>query len=145
MIGMNTKIIALCLMALSYIMLSFAVISLKKELKSVRLERDTISASFNQCKEDKILTHEVSNDLQNKLHRLNRHLADIKRLRDNPTCMSITVPPGQRDAGADRGKLSGQDGIRAEWLYDYAAEAEQYRLQLIGCQDFVNKVWNREK
>ena len=140
---MNIKT-AIGMAVLAIISISFFYIHiLKQDLKHLRIKKNIAEASLSICQNDKILTQEVSNDLQGKIYNLNKQLAGIKRLRDNPACVSITVPPGQRDAGAGRGEPSGQDGIRAEWLYDYAAEAEQYRLQLIGCQDFVNKVWNR--
>ena len=35
--------------------------------------------------------------------------------------------------------LDGARGLRSDWLYDYAGEAEQYRLQLIACQNFIKK------
>ncbi len=35
--------------------------------------------------------------------------------------------------------LDGARGLRSDWLYDYAGEVEQYRLQLIACQNFIKK------
>lgn len=35
----------------------------------------------------------------------------------------------------------GAQGLKEDWLLDYAAEAEGYRLQLISAQDFINRTW----
>lgn len=36
----------------------------------------------------------------------------------------------------------GAQGLKEDWLLDYAAEAEGYRLQLLSAQDFINKTWD---
>lgn len=118
---------------------------LRADLAAARMDRDKFRNSLEQCTTDKALTHEVSNDYQTRIRSLNRQLVELKRLRDKPDCVPVSTPPGGRDAGSGTGKPSGQDGVRSEWLLDYAAEAEQYRLQLISCQDFINRVYDARK
>lgn len=111
------------------------------DLAAVKLERDTAQATSKACQDDQKLTEGISNDYQTKIRSLNRQLAGLKRVRDNPNCAPVADTASGRDAKAGAGQPSGQNGIRAEWLLDYAAEAEQYRLQLIACQDFITKTW----
>lgn len=114
---------------------------LRADLAAVKLERDTAQATLKTCQDDQKLTEGISNDYQTKIRSLNRQLAGLKRLRDNPQCTPVASPASGRDAGAGAGQPSGQNGIRADWLLDYAAEAEQYRLQLISCQQFIRQTW----
>ena len=114
---------------------------LRANLAAVKLERDTAQATLAACQSDQKLTEGVSNDYQTRIRSLNRQLADLKRVRDNPRCTPVADPASGRDAGTGAGKPAGQDGIRADWLLDFAAEAEQYRLQLIACQSFIHKTW----
>lgn len=115
---------------------------LRADLAAVKLERDTAQATLAACQNDQKLTEGVSNDYQIKVRSLNRQLADLKRVRDNPRCTPVADPASGRDADTGAGKPAGQDGIRADWLLDFAAEAEQYRLQLMSCQDFIKKTWD---
>ena len=113
-----------------------------------RIEANNLKAIENvtvqlqeQCAKDKALTSEVSNGYQVKIASLNRELARLKRLRD-PVCIPvITGPASGRDASTTGGELSNPHGIMDNALLDFAAEAEQYRLQLISCQDFIRKTW----
>lgn len=63
---------------------------LRADLAAVKLERDTAQTSLKQCNDDKALTEGVSNDYQTKNRALNRQLADLKRVRDNPRCIPVT-------------------------------------------------------
>ena len=64
--------------------------SLRADLAAVKLERNTAQASLKQCNEDKALKESVSNDYQTKNRALNRQLAGLKRVRDNPRCIPVT-------------------------------------------------------
>lgn len=37
--------------------------------------------------------------------------------------------------------LDGAQGLKEDWLIDYAAEAEECRLKSQGLQSFINKTW----
>jgi hypothetical protein len=45
------------------------------------------------------------------------------------------------NAGASAAKSSGQNGVTTDALYEFASDAEKYRIQLIGCQNFITKTW----
>ena len=102
---------------------------------------DQKTSMIAQCDADKKLTSEVSNDYQSKIEALNNRISSLKRLRP-AGCVPVTnsasgyhAPTGSFDAGAH--------GVTFESLIEYSGDAEKYRLQLIGCQDFINRVWNR--
>lgn len=116
---------------------------LELKVESVEKERDHAKEQYAQCLADQQLTEEVSNGYQTKLTALNRQLSDLKRLRDKPACVPTTSAASERDGTTGRGEYARSDGIRTIWLYDFAGEAEQYRLQLISCQEFINRTWER--
>lgn len=91
------------------------------------------------CDKAQQINKEVSHDYQEQLSNLGRKLDTLKRVHANTQCVPITGTAAGRDGAAKPDKLSGPNGIRAEWLYDTAAEADKYRLQLIACQDFIKK------
>ena len=118
---------------------------LSQKIKFVREERDFSISQYTQCLSDQRLTEEASNDYQTKISSLNNQLRDIKRLRDNPSCIPVTQPSCEHNVPTPERKPSGSNGLRTEWLYDFAAEGEEYRLRLMACQDFIRKTWKRSK
>lgn len=91
------------------------------------------------CQQAQSITAEVSNDYQTKLSALDKRLADLKRLQ---RCVPVNHPAdaaGGRDAAPGHGQLPGPDGVYSDVLYDFAADAEKVRLQLIACQSFIRK------
>jgi hypothetical protein len=101
-----------------------------------RLRNDLIA----QCEADKKITSEVSNELQKRLAGLNNRLATLKRVQPS-ACVPVTNAASGHDATAAAGQPVRAHGINAASLYDFAGEAEQYRLQLIACQDFILRTW----
>lgn len=93
------------------------------------------------CTADKAITTETSNAYQKQIADLGAQLADIKRLRPSRCVMPAAGTAARCDAAAGAGKPAEQDGIDTDTLYDFAGEAEQYRLQLIACQNFVKRTW----
>ena len=91
------------------------------------------------CDKAQQITKEVSHDYQEQLSNLGRKLDTLKRVHANTQCVPITGTAAGRDEPARAGEFSGPHGIRPDWLYDTAAEADKYRLQLIACQDFIKK------
>lgn len=94
------------------------------------------------CETNKAITTGISNDYQSKISDLNNKLAAAKRLHPSK-CITVSVasPAGGRNAAAGGTQPAGAYGVASDALYDFAGEAEKYRLQLIGCQNFVEKVW----
>jgi len=140
---MQFKIIAALVMMAIFTGGALYIRALRAEVKLIERENAALESSLSQCLSNQQLTAEVSNDYQKKVAALNRKLADIKRLRDNARCVPISTGPGRRDAATGTGEPSGS-GLNSDWLIEYAAEAERYRLQLLGCQDFVNRASSRD-
>lgn len=138
--GFVTSRIGILLIGLA--LLTFAglwIKALHSDLTTVRAEREAYKLSHAQCETDKIIASEVSNEYQKKLTDLDTQLRDLRRVyRD--TCVPINRPSGRRHAAAPEGELREPDGIEAEWLIDYAGDAERVRLRLLGCQDFLNRL-----
>ncbi|TXH13848.1 MAG: hypothetical protein E6R03_10620 [Hyphomicrobiaceae bacterium] len=112
----------------------------KRNAKEIEDVKVSLTA---QCEQDKQLTSEVSDEYQSQISNLNDQLAKLKRLRRQaPDCVPVASQADSGHADTERAELTGKNGLRSEWLLDYAAEAEQYRLQLKSCQDFINKVWD---
>lgn len=92
-----------------------------------------------QCQNSKKITEEVSHDYQTKIAALT---ARVNALRMRPArCLVPTpIPSAGRDDATGAGIHAGQDGVSTTFLLDYAALAEKQRLQLLGCQDFINRI-----
>jgi len=144
---MNVKLIGLALSAFAFLGMLGYIYILRADIKSMRgeitgLERylEEARAEINQCTEDKALSERVSNDYQKSARSLRNQL---NSLRNNPACVPIE-PSGKTggDNGAAAGtKLSGTNGVRAGYLLDFAGSAEETRLKLIACQNFVNQLY----
>lgn len=144
---MNVKLIGLALSAFAFVgMLAYIYVlradikGLKGEIAGLEKYLDEATAEINQCNADKVLTEKVSNDYQKSVNSLR---GQLKRLRDNPHCVPVEpsgTPSGDNGTAAGT-KLSGTDGIRAEYLIDFAGSAEEVRLKLLGCQSFVNNLY----
>lgn len=111
---------------------------LKGEIEGLERYLKEATAEVDQCNADKVLTERVSNDYQKSIANLRR---DIDRLRRNPHCVP-TKPSGPSGVSSGAGsELSSGNGIRAEWLYDFAGRAEQDRLTAKGCLDFMDQLY----
>lgn len=134
LIGLGIGILA-CLSIGGYITHLWDESSLESALKEQK------TALVDQCVKDKKLTTEASNDYETKITALNKHIADIKRVRPSK-CLPIVArnTNGTISSAGGTGN-GGENGVDSDALYDYAALAEKYRLQLIGLQNFVKIVW----
>lgn len=103
---------------------------LKSALESQEIEL------VKKCTDNQKTTYEVSNEYQKKITALNNRIAALKL--QPKTCVPVTITTSGYNATA--GSLDARaHGITSSALYDYAGDAEKYRLQLISCQDFINK------
>lgn len=109
-----------------------------KHQRELTEQREQLIAS---CEADKKITQEVSSEYQSKIRSLNNQLARLKRVQ--PHCILPETNPSGGHNGTAAGKLvpSG-NGVNTEYLYDFAARAEETRLKLLGCQDFINRTQN---
>ena len=95
------------------------------------------------CERDKNLTKEVSDGYQKQVASLTARIADLKRVRPS-SCIPVANPAARCDGSASSGGhagANGQSGVTSDFLYDFAGEAETYRLRLIACQSFISKTW----
>lgn len=103
------------------------------------------TALQEQCRKDKAITTETSHDYQQTLSNLTDQLAALKRLQPSRCVMpAASAAPRCHDA-AGGGKSAEQNGVDTDTLYDFAGEAERYRLQLIACQSFIARTWRAKK
>lgn len=96
-----------------------------------------LAASIAQCAADKQVTTEVSRDYQKNLAALRSRLAAHRVQPDR--CIAVARPATGHDAASGTGVAAGSNGVSSGALIEYAGDAEQYRLQLIACQQFVLK------
>lgn len=94
---------------------------------------------IHACQEKMQITYEVSDEYQKKITSLNRRVGQLKRMYDSAQCLPITTAASRPDAASSGTKLSGQGGIRTDWLIDLGASCEDMRLKVIGLQDFIKK------
>lgn len=99
------------------------------------------TALLRQCADDKKLTSEVSHAFQHQLSAAHARLAELKRMQP-AACVPVARAAAGRDGRAGGGEHDRTDGVTDHALYDYAALAERYRLQLTGCQDFIRRTWD---
>lgn len=107
-----------------------------KQLRTLAAQEKKLNEA---CDKAQHITEGVSHDYQTQLSALNVKLAALKRVRTKPGCVPVTDAAARHDGATNAEKLSGPRGLRPNWLYDTAAEADRYRLQLIACQDFIKK------
>lgn len=106
---------------------------LKSNQESALDEQKT--AIVSQCTKAQETAEGVSHDYQNQLTNLNRQLDS---LRTRTTCVPIAPTSPGYSSAAGQPKPVNEGAI-----YDLAGEGEKYRIQLIGCQDFINKTWGK--
>lgn len=109
--------------------------------KTTKESLKTAQATIKQHLENIEIVERANNEYQSNIDRLN---ADVKRLRKRPAkCITIT-PELHSETGSGRGHGE-ENGISSGWLYDYAIEAEELRIERNACKDFVNDVWESQK
>lgn len=143
---MTTKfqIIAIIATFTVFIVGTLYIRALQAEIKLVTSQRDYNRAVYTQCVTDSQTAYEVSHGYQTKLRALDRQHADLKRVLDNAVCVPIGDTAGGHHATAAGGELSRPHGLLAEPLLAYARDAEQVRLQLIACQDWITRTRKEE-
>jgi hypothetical protein len=110
--------------------------------RSDELLKEQKNLLISQCNDQKKITEEASHEYQKKLRAANDRLAHLKRLHAN-TCLPI-ARPSDGSNGAAAAVDTRSNGLAAAPLLDLAAECDGYRAQLIGLQDFINRVWDSQ-
>lgn len=103
------------------------------------------TALDEQCAKDKKITAEVSSAYQNEVSYLSARLAELKRVQPSRCVVPKAKPTVRCDATARPAEPAGEDGgVTTDALYDFAFDAEQYRLRLLACQEFIRRVWEND-
>lgn len=110
------------------------------QLKTATAQLKTANSAIEQHEKNKAITEEVAHDYENTIAKLN---ADISRLQRQPVrCHTVAGQAGGTDAAATGNQLPAGNGIRSNWLYDFAGRCERERLKVKGLQSFVNRLYN---
>lgn len=99
-------------------------------LKSALSEQET--TLVKQCDAQKKITEEANNALQKDRDTIAAKLASSKLLQP-AKCVSVASVANHTSSG---GEHAGQNGVRSDWLYEYAAECETYRSEVILLNNF---------
>jgi hypothetical protein len=139
--GMNyVKIIATLLFISSLFGAGIYYRNVVSDRDRYKIERNNAREAFTRCQSDQKITEGVSNDYQSKIRALNNQLGNLKRLRASATCIPVTHPSLSNNGTSAREELSGRN-INSDYLIDFAGRAEETRLKLLGCQQFINQTW----
>lgn len=98
------------------------------------------TALTNSCEQSKAITERISHDYQNKIADLSARVADLKRVRSKPACVSVQgASIGGSANGASKNLPAGSRPVGAALIdydqyIDLLAEGEKYRLQVQGWQ-----------
>ena len=133
------KIIAFLVLVSLVVISGFWIRTLYSQISVVKVKAKTYEVSFNQCEKDKITANEVSNDYQEKLTALDIQLLELRGLHHS-TCTPVDKPSSRHNAAPECAQYVRENGVRSEWLIDFAGEGEKYRLQLMACQDFILRI-----
>lgn len=114
--------------------------SLKSDLALQIANAQAFEEANNQCEKQREKANEISKKHQGRLADLNRKLRDY-RVRDaNAVCVNIDEATRRHNDATNGTIVLEKNGLRSEWLIEYAGEAERTRLQLIGCQEFIQSL-----
>jgi hypothetical protein len=90
------------------------------------------------CETERDISYETSEKYQDQLSNLDRKLRAL-RVQYSTACIKIEAPGGSNATTAP-GKLSGQNGITAEALLDFAGQCERERIKVIGLQEYSKRL-----
>lgn len=89
------------------------------------------------CEKVQQLTKDANNDLQKSRDDIAARLSALK-LQHSPTCVRPTGAANLQPGGPKHARPDGT-GLSSDWLREYAAEAEQYRREVMVCTGFLAK------
>lgn len=105
------------------------------EEKQEKALTDQISADGQRCIAAQNITKEANDEIQTDHKRITARAA-VSRVQRPATCVPVT---GTAKLSADREQHAGQDGLAAQALRNYAAEAEGYRSEVNTCIKFLTE------
>lgn len=123
------------------LIISYALHSLdvyRLEAKAAMDLQAQATEMIDKCKMNESINNGVSNDYENRINVLNSQLAS---LQPSHCTLPITIAPLQHNAEATGSKSIDGNAIYSGTLYNFAAKAEKYKIQLIECQNFITETW----
>lgn len=144
MIGLKNALPISCALAvilgIAYILiLRGEVKSLKAEIYRLDEQIEIATLEINQCSKDKALSERVSNDYQNANTALRRERDRLQRKQSDCVPPEPSGSPGVHSGTGNQ--LFGRNGIRTDWLYDFAGRAEQDRITGAACIEFMDQLY----
>ena len=141
MLGLNGYAIIGLSLAVIGASTGWYITSLK--LETVMTQRDAWKTSYAKCQDEKELIEEVSREFESQKDIANSKLRDMRRLL-NHTRVTLRDATSVRDEASSDREFRGQTvgEIGTGWLIDFAEDAEDVRLRLIGCQNYLNGLNN---
>lgn len=137
----NWKLVATAGVTMSVAFLLHTVSVSWIETSHIQALKDQKKALIAQCQKDQALTREVSDEYQSQIAALDRQLRELNSLPKH--CVPISSSPGGRDGTPVQGEHGRPHGVTSYALFDFAGDAERYRLRLIACQSFIKKAYGQ--
>lgn len=110
----------------------------EKALRVPALLEAQQTADNKQCNIDKQISRETNDQLQKDRDSIADRLTTL--LMQQPAkCVPVTGKTQLSTSG--KPGHAGQNGIRSQWLRQYAAECETYRREVTSCVGFINMTW----
>jgi len=100
---------------------------------------------IEECNKNKRITEDNTHEYQNDLNTLDNQFDDLKRMYEGEATLPATSEAAIRPEAPVQQKhviRNEQDTVR---LLSYGKECEEYRLQVISLQKFINTVWEQNK
>lgn len=131
----NWRIILFGLSILSLIGTVTYIKYLNGRIDTLKVQKEQAQTERDSCFKNFKTNTEVSNVYQKNLSSLRSQLNKLKRVQ--PNCI-LPQTSGRSNATSPGAELSSRNGVSADWLYDFAGRAEEARLKLLGCQQWIN-------
>jgi hypothetical protein len=116
-----------------------SVFAEKKLTRELAAQAEKIN---QECEKAKQTTERLDNEYQSQITKLR---ADVKRARGmykSNQCVPIAKTAIGDNATSTADIVRGRDAVPVASLIDYSESAEQVRIQLLGCQDYVKSIGN---
>lgn len=138
--------IKLILIAVMFAALGFFVvdyINAKNKIGKLNAALNVANITISKHKDNNLETERRSRELQSSIDNLN---IERDRLLKRPSrCVCPPRPPCVHNGSKPRREHASEDGVRSEWLYRYATQAERLRIERNDCKAFVNEVWEKNR
>lgn len=101
------------------------------------------NSMVEECEKDKRITEDNTNEYQNELDSLDNQFDDLKRMYEGEAAVPATSEASISSEAPVQQKHAPRDEQYTVRLLSYGKECEEYRLQVISLQKFIDTVWER--